>query len=112
MISVSWLGPSWTNCWESKDMTTKDKLIEAVRKDPVVGRGSCSSIDECWEDSELWDLLLKDAKSEQEAVRMAREHEGLWLDRACDCRWGEDDDEQLAWKRDFEKDCTDNPLED
>lgn len=88
------------------------ELIEAVRKDPVVGRGSCSSIDECWSDSDLEQYLREDGITDPKAaVRWAREHEELWLDSACDARWGEDDDPQLGWKRDFEKACSDNPVE-
>jgi hypothetical protein len=89
----------------------RDKLIEAVRRDSVVGRGTCSSIDECYSDDELWEVI-SEAKSEEEAVRIAREDEGLWLDRACDARWGEDDDPQLGWKQDFEEGCEKHPVKD
>jgi len=91
-------------------MTDRERLIKAVRKDSVVGRGSCSSIDECYDDNDLWEVI-GEAKSEAEAVKLARENEELWLDQACDARWGEDDDPQLEWKRDFETNCKDNPVE-
>ena len=51
-------------------------LIEAVRKDKLVGRGSCSSIDECYGDAELLELV-GGAKTPEEAVRIARDREGL-----------------------------------
>jgi hypothetical protein len=76
------------------------KLIKAVRNDPLVGRGSLSSIDECCDDAELWEIIC-DAESEEEAVRLARDSEGLWLEQGCNCRWGEDDDPELENLRNF-----------
>ena len=76
-----------------------DRLIAAVRADRLVGRGSCSSIDECYEDAELAELLAG-CKTEKEAIATAREAEGLFLEQALNARWGDDDDPQLlAWKR-------------
>lgn len=81
--------------------TNKAELIKAVRKDRLVGVGSCSSIDECYEDEELWEVI-REAKSPQEAVKLAREAEGIFLEQEANCRWGEDDDPQLEnlrqWK--------------
>jgi hypothetical protein len=77
---------------------TREQMIEAVRKDPNVGRGSCASIDECYTDEELWEVI-KDASTEAEAVKAAYEVEGLRLEAALNARWGEDDDPQLkAWQ--------------
>ena len=81
-------------------------MVEAIRSDKAVGRGSCASIDECWEDAELRDALAREgAATPAKAVEWARRQEGLFLDRACDARWGEDDDPQLAWKAEFEGKC-------
>jgi len=91
-------------------MPSRDQLITAVRKDSLVGKGSCSSIDECYDDSDLWEVI-EEAKSEAEAVRLARECEGLFLEQGLNCRWGEDDDPQLKAYRDFERECEDNPVE-
>lgn len=74
--------------------------IAAVRKDKLVGRGTCSSIDECYDDAELWDLI-SEAKDEKDAIKIARMSEGLWLEQACNCRWGEDDDPELEQLRRF-----------
>lgn len=83
-----------------------DDLVKAIRADKAVGKGSCSSIDECWDDSELRDALMEDNITEPaKAVEWARSQEGLFLDSACDARWGEDDDPQLEWKREFEEKC-------
>lgn len=80
----------------------KAELIKAVRKDRLVGKGSCSSIDECYEDEELWEVI-REAKSPQEAVRLAREAEGIFLEQEANCRWGEDDDPQLENLRSFQE---------
>lgn len=76
-----------------------DRLIAAVRADRLVGRGSCSSIDECYEDVELAELLA-DCKTEKEAIATAHKAEGLFLEQGLNQRWGDDDDPQLlAWER-------------
>lgn len=54
-------------------------MIEAVRADEKVGRGSCSVIDECYTDAELADLLAREgAATPAEAVKVAREIAGIW----------------------------------
>lgn len=83
-----------------------DDLVKAIRADKAVGRGSCSSIDECWDDSEIRNALIREGITEPaKAVKWARKQEGLWLDSACDARFGDDDDPQLQWKREFEEKC-------
>jgi hypothetical protein len=88
-----------------------DMRIAFIRKDPVVGRGTCSSTDECLSDAELTEQLdaagIKDPRA---AVAWARKGEELYLDKALDCRWGEDSDPQLASKREFDEACEQNPL--
>jgi hypothetical protein len=76
-------------------MADKAALVEAVRTDPNVGRGTCTNIDECFSDDELFEDLLKDCKTPEEAVKAAYEFEGLKLEQALNARWGEDDDPQL-----------------
>lgn len=78
------------------------KLIDAVRNDPRVGSGSCTTVDECLEDSELWEII-KSANTEAEAVRLAHDFEGLKVEQALNARWGEDDDPQLAAYREWHK---------
>jgi len=83
---------------------TRETLIAAVRADKKVGRGSCASIDECFSDDELWDDLLCDCKTVEEALKECYESEGLWLEKGLNQRCGEDDDPQLAawqeWRED------------
>ena len=76
------------------------EFVEAVRSNKLVGRGSCTSIDECLEDAELWDLI-RNAKDAADAIHIAVEHEILYLERGLDQRWGEDDDPQLLAYRKF-----------
>lgn len=78
------------------------KLVEAIRSDSKVGRGSCSSIDECWSDEDIKESLTEfDCSTIEEAIKWAYETEGLRLEQALNCRWGEDDDPQLKAYRDW-----------
>lgn len=43
--------------------------IRRVREDHIVGRGSCSVIDECWTDAELAEALARDGVRGWQAVR-------------------------------------------
>lgn len=43
--------------------------IRRVRQDHIVGRGSCSVIDECWTDQELADALRRDGVRGWQQVR-------------------------------------------
>ncbi len=71
-------------------------LIDAIRNDPKVGRGSCTSVDECFDDSDLVELFEREGITTPEAaVKAAYEIEGLRLEAALNARWGEDDDPQL-----------------
>ena len=64
-----------------------DALIAAVRADKKVGKGTCSSIDECYEDEELKQEFIRDNITTPEgAVKWAREAEGLFLEQALNCR--------------------------
>lgn len=80
------------------------ELIKSVRSHPKLGRGSCSTIDECWSDKELLEEFDKEGiKTPQEAVSWAMEYEGLQREQALNQRWGEDDDPQKAWYDDLKK---------
>ena len=88
-----------------------DERIKAIRLDPVVGRGSCSSIDECMSDEDLYRSLNRDSVSTpKDAVTWARDHERLFLERGLDQRWGEDSDWQLKAYKDFKKMCEHYPV--
>jgi len=82
-------------------MSTKAELVAAVRSNPRLGRGSCTHIDECFSDDELFDDILKDCKTPEEAVKAALEFEGLKLEQGLNQRWGEDDDPQLLAYQEF-----------
>lgn len=93
-----------------------DPRVEAIRKHPKVGRGSCASIDECYSDQELVDGLDEEGITDsQAAVRWALEREGLWLEQATNCRWGADNDPQLRELKRFKREISEiseiNPLE-
>lgn len=88
-----------------------DARVEAIRKDPVVGRGSCMSIDECFDDKDLVEVLDK-AKITipLEAVRWARESEGMFKEQELNSRWGEDSDPQLVTWKLWKQALKENPL--
>lgn len=79
---------------------TMQSLIDAIRSDPKVGRGTCASIDECWDDEDLLEVFKEDKiTTPEEAVTWARKLEGLFLEQGLNQRWGEDGDPQLlAWQ--------------
>ena len=78
--------------------------VNAIRNHPKVGRGSCTSIDECFTDQELIDCLdAAGVSNEKDAVKWAVDHEGLQLEKALDQRWGEDDDWQLVAYNEWNK---------
>jgi hypothetical protein len=81
---------------EAKD----DPRVVAVRADRLVGHGTCSSIDECYSDQELLEALDEsEVKTPEDAIKWAREGEGLHLEKGLNQRWGEDNDPQLLnWK--------------
>lgn len=81
-----------------------DPRVVAIRQDKRVGKGSCTSIDECWGDKELIEMLDEmDIKSPEEAVKWALKSEGLFIDKMLDCRFGDDDDRELLIAKEWEK---------
>jgi len=88
-----------------------DSRVSAIRDDALVGRGSCTSIDECFTDNEVEELLDEMTITEDiDAVRWAREHEGLWLEKGLNQRWGSDDDPQLKMWNEWNKNLESNPI--
>ena len=60
----------------------RDLRLEAIRADHIVGRGSCSVIDECYTDAELAEWLTAQAiRSPRQALAAARWQHRLWADR-------------------------------
>lgn len=79
-------------------------MIEAIRSNKLVGRGSCSSVDECFDTLELVEALERDKITTPEgAIKWAIELEDLQMERMLNARWGEDDDEQLTIYSEWEE---------
>jgi len=79
-------------------------LVEAIRLDPKVGRGSCSSIDECWDSDEIGTALVRASISNAtKAIEWAHLQEELFLERGLNQRWGEDNDPQLKNYEEFNR---------
>ena len=88
-----------------------DERIEAIRNDVMVGRGSCSSIDECYSDSELLEFINDDnVTTPRKAVAWARRWEGLRVENALNYRWGADDDPQLLAYNEWQENLDKNPI--
>ena len=79
--------------WEVAITPYRQKLIDKIRADKKVGKGTCSSIDECSTDVELLyqiapvientlkpDLGKLDTMTPAAAVKEARRLEKLWID--------------------------------
>ena len=79
-------------------------LISAIRNDKLVGKGTCSSIDECFSDKDLEEQLKANITSAEGAVKWARKSELLWREEGTNQRWGEDDDIQLTSYREYKND--------
>lgn len=81
---------------------TMEEMIAAIRAHKRVGRGTCTSIDECWEDKEIAESLTRTGvTSRRAAVQWAMRTEGLVREQALNQRCGEPDDWQLEWYREW-----------
>ena len=100
-----------------------DELVKAIRNDVMVGRGTCSSIDECYSDSELHELIGEHNDQQRrysegrglintprQAVEWARASETLWLENGLNYRWGADDDPQLLMYKKWMENLDKNPI--
>ena len=65
------------------ERATLEEMIEAVRSDEKVGRGSCSTIDETYTDAELAELIGK-CRTTAGAVRAARKVHNTFESYAAD----------------------------
>lgn len=85
-------------------MYTEQELIDAIRKHPLIGRGSCTSIDECYDKADLWKAFGPPAGNMtlEAAINDALESEDLHMEQGLNARWGEDDDPQLAEYKEWE----------
>jgi hypothetical protein len=83
-------------------------LINAIRSNELVGRGSCSTIDECMTDSEIAAALQDDGvKTVKGALKWALDIEGLAIENALNYRWGADDDPEVETFNRFNESVSD-----
>jgi len=88
-----------------------DPRVKAVREDALVGRGTCTSIDECHSDEELAEQLDEyNILTPHAAVKWAREGEEMWLERGLNQRWGADDDPQLLMYNEWMANLDKHPI--
>ena len=81
----------------------RDPRVEAVRKDELVGEGSCTTVDEALEDKELLELLDESGvTTPAAAIEWARDFEGLQKEQATNFRWGEDEDPEIKILHDWD----------
>lgn len=85
-------------------MYTEEELVEAIRNHPLIGRGSCTVIDECYDRAELWPAFGIPAGNMtlDDAIKAAIKRCDIWVDRMVDARWGDDDDVELKIKDEWE----------
>ena len=76
------------------------EAVEATRTNELVGRGTCSIVDNCLTDSELAEhFKLRGFSTVKEAVEWCVDYEESSLEQALNSRWGEDSDPELiAWR--------------
>ena len=68
-------------------MSEQDPRVQAIRKDELVGEGSCSPIDETYTDEELVEALDRvKAKTIPEALAWATMVHGIWVDQMEDAK--------------------------
>ena len=79
---------------------TREEAIAAIRSNELVGKGSCSVIDEGFEDDDLWELV-RHCQSVNQALSRALDAEEHHLERGLNEREGNDDDWQLIAYREF-----------
>jgi len=89
-----------------------DARVEAIRRDPCVGIGSCTAPDECLGDEEIaWKLNEEGIISIAASIQWARDYEQMFMEQLLNTRWGEDDDPQLSEYKAWKKKLADHPIE-
>ena len=79
-------------------MTNNEKMmLEAIRRHRLIGRGSCTSVDECYSDEEvIRELRIYGIATEDGAISHFIKNEDIFMEQQLNTRWGEDDDPQLT----------------
>ena len=81
------------------------KRIKAIREHRLVGRGSCTSVDECWTDEEIIERLDEyGIESPEGAVKWALEQEGGWREQGLNASSGEPDCHLVESYRQWQED--------
>lgn len=79
-----------------------DPRVLAIHDDELVGEGTCSSIDECFDADDLIRQLDEDGiTAPSAAVKWARDSEQLWLEQGTNASWGDADCPLVAAYRAF-----------
>lgn len=73
---------------------TPDEIVRIIRTDAKVGRGSCTAIDECYDDAELAESFAG-FTTRAAVLREAYRREDVQIDRMLDQRFGDDSDAEL-----------------
>lgn len=74
-----------------------DPRVVAVREDKLVGKGTCSAIDECWTDDNLVEQFDEDGiVTPKQAVEWCFEYEDLHMEQAPNQSSGEPDCPAMA----------------
>ena len=82
---------------EAREREIMDERVKAIRENELVGKGSCSIVDECMSDDEIIvELDQWEITDPQEAVNHYIDMEGLQVDAGLNARSGEDDDTGLT----------------
>jgi len=80
-----------------------NELVKAIRENKLIGRGSCSIVDECKTDKEIIeDMKDLGITTPEKAVKWYIELEGIQMDKMMDQRWGEDNDPEFAIKKEWD----------
>jgi len=76
------------NFWPYTNVSrSEDSRVQAIRMDPVIGFGTCSVVDECYDDGDLIERLDEAAAvSDEEAVRHFRWIHEIYEDVAYEIR--------------------------
>ena len=84
-------------------------LVDLIRNCPIVGRGTCSVIDECLTDGEVQEMMDDDnVKTKEQAIKWAICFESMQNERSLNARWGEDSDPELITWNEFKKNVNDH----
>ena len=86
---------------EEAQQASQDPRVQAIRQHPRLNESSCTTISECFTDVELLDHIVSGARpgrqlTPDQAVLWALDYEGLQIEAALNCRWGEDSDQELT----------------